>query len=457
MKFRNFGRTLLAMAGAAAITLGLTSCSNDHTVGYVYVTGTTVNGTAGGTITQLREDNNNGNLVQLATAVGSGGANPIRVVTGDNNRFLYALNAGTANTDTNGETTSYTSSNITQFSVGGYGQLAEQQQYNSQGTGPQRIIVSGSYLLVLDEYQPVTDASGDVLSPVSSTQSTSYPCEDSKGFYHPAGDVTVFGIDSTTGRLELVQNQRQQNLLYFPVGCFPVDFHVAGGYLYTMDAGSTSNNDVETIYVQALSTTTGQLTPTQTSVLQVGAAATNCQNSDVTTPDITAITGDNTGGHVYLIDTLHDAIYFETVETSGALTPVAGAEPVCNSNSDAGGPVQSLVDETGKYVYFINAGPTANPTTTAAADISGYTLDSGTGYPDTNISTSPYTGLVSDPVCIFEDPTNQYLFVAGAADNSITGRRIDPNTGSLTVLTNSKGTFPTSGTPSWCIGISSTN
>jgi hypothetical protein len=184
MKFRNFGRTLLAMAGAAAITLGLTSCSNDHTVGYVYVTGTTVNGSAGGTITQLREDNNNGNLVQLAAAIGSGGANPIRIATGANNRFLYALNAGTANTDANGETTGYTSSNITLFSVGGYGQLAQQLQYNSQGTGPQRLLVSGSYLLVLDEYQPVTDANNDVLPPVTSTPSASYPCQDSKGFYH---------------------------------------------------------------------------------------------------------------------------------------------------------------------------------------------------------------------------------------------------------------------------------
>ena len=456
MKFRNFGRTLLAMAGAAALTLGLTSCSNDHTVGYIYVTGTTVNGTAGGTITQLREDNNNGNLVQIASAIGSGGSNPVRIVTGANNRFLYALNAGAAQTDADGEVTGYTSSNLTVFSVGGYGQLSQQLQYNSQGTGPQRVIVDGNYLMVLDEYQPVTDSSNNILPPVSSTESTSYPCQDSKGFYHPAGEVTVFSIDSSTGRLSLIQNQRQQSLLYFPVGCFPVDFHVAGGYLYTMDAGSSTNNDIETLYVQALDTTTGQLTPTQTSVLRIGSAATNCDNPSVTTPDITAVTGDNTGGHIYLIDTLHNAIYFDTVESSGALTPVANAEPVCNSQSQAGGPVQSLVDSTGNHVYFINGGPTSNPTSSSNADISGYTLNSGTGYPDTATFQSPYTGIVSAPVCIFEDPTNQFLYVAGANDDSITGRRIDPSTGSLTILKNAKGTYPTSGTPSWCLSISST-
>jgi hypothetical protein len=208
--------------------------------------------------------------------------------------------------------------------------------------------------------------------------------------------------------------------------------------------------------VQALDTSTGQLTPTQTSVLRIGAAATNCADPSVTTPEITAITGDNTGGHIYLIDTIHNAIYFDTVESSGALTPVAGAEPVCNSQSQAGGPVQSLVDETGSHVYFINGGPTSNPTSSSNADISGYTLNSGTGYPDTPTFQSPYTGIVANPVCIFEDPTNQFLYVAGANDNSITGRRIDPSTGSLTILKNAKGTYPTSGTPSWCLSISST-
>ncbi len=455
MKFRNFGRTLLAMAGAAVITLGLTSCA-DHTVGYIYVTGTTVNGAAGGTITQLREDNNLGNLVPITSPIGSGGSNPIRIVTGANARFLYALNAGAPATDTNGEVTGYSSSNVTLFSVGGYGQLAQQLQYNSQGTGPQRVLVDGNYLLVLDEYQPITGTNGDVLPPVSSTPSTSFPCEDSKGFYHPAGDITVFSIDSTTGRLSLVQNQRQQNLLYFPVGCFPVDFRAASSFVYTMDAGSTAHNDVETLYVQALDTSTGQLTPTQTSVLRIGAAATNCADPSDTVPNITAVTGDNSGGHLYLIDTLHNAIYFDTVESSGALTPVAGAEPVCNSQSQAGGPVQSLVDSTGKFVVFINGGPTTNPTTNSNADITEFNLNSGTGYPDTANSSSPYSGLVSNPVCIFEDPTNQYIYVAGASDNSITGRRIDPATGSLTILKNAKGTYPTSGTPSWCLSISST-
>lgn len=456
MKFRNIGRTLLALAGTVGITLGLTAC-NDHTVGYVYVTGTTTNSLNNGSISQMREDNNNGSLENIQSAVGSGGSNPIRMVTAAGSRFLYVLNAGAPQMGTGALSSAvagYSSANITIFSIGGYGQLSQQIQDNSQGTGSIRMITSGSYLYVLDQYSPVMDAQGNALPSVSTAQSASYPCQDASGDWHPLGDVTVFSIDSTTGRLQLVQNQRQQNLTYFPVGCFPVDFHIAGGFLYTMDAGSTSNNDVQTVFVQQLSSTTGQLTPTQTSVLQIRTG--NTSNDPSSNPvDIEAITGDNAGGHVYLIDRIHNVVYLYTVETSGALTAVSGAEPFSNSSTQAQGPVQSLVDETGKFLYLINAGPTNNPTSNSNADITGYDLDAATGYPDTPTTLSPYTGIVSNPVCIFEDPTNQFVYVAGANDNSITGRRIDPNTGSLTTL-NKGGTFPTVGTPSWCITISST-
>ena len=39
MMFRTLGRPLLMLAGAAGLTLGLTSCSADHTVAYIYVLG----------------------------------------------------------------------------------------------------------------------------------------------------------------------------------------------------------------------------------------------------------------------------------------------------------------------------------------------------------------------------------------------------------------------------------
>ena len=40
MKFMKFGKTLLMIAISAGVILGITSCVQSFTVGYLYVTGT---------------------------------------------------------------------------------------------------------------------------------------------------------------------------------------------------------------------------------------------------------------------------------------------------------------------------------------------------------------------------------------------------------------------------------
>ena len=61
MKFRKFGRISLALAVSLGTGLGVTSCSTDHTVGYMYVTGQQYNQISG-----FRIDNNLGNLTARA-------------------------------------------------------------------------------------------------------------------------------------------------------------------------------------------------------------------------------------------------------------------------------------------------------------------------------------------------------------------------------------------------------
>ncbi len=466
MKLQILGRTLLAIAGTTGLSLGLTSCTNDKTVGYVYVLGVTANGQPAGQIGSYREDNNNGSLISITAALGSGGNNPIRMVSPTGNRFIYVLNAGTPTTDTtttlpaggpnpNQGSITYSSANITLFSVGGYGQLSQQLQYPSQGFGSQRIALdsSGTHLFVLDEFSPVGISNGGINSPTSVTTpgNTSYPCLGTDGFYHPVGDISVYTVDGATGRLQIVQNQRQQNLAYFPVGCFPTDFRLAGGYIFTMDAGSASNNDVNTVNVQNLSASSGQLTPTQTGLQVIGSGLSPA-------PQITAVTGDGagTGGgrYIYLIDTPNNRIFAYTIGTNGALTAISGNTPFVNTSTQAGGPVQTVTDSTGKYLYVINGGPAAG-TNNSNSDLGVYNVDGTTGALNATVQGSPFqlgTGTISGPVCVFEDPTNQFIYSAGSLDNSITGRKLDPNTGTLRVLNNAS-TFPTVGTPSWCLGF----
>jgi 6-phosphogluconolactonase len=58
MKFRKFGRIALALVVSLGTGLGVTSCSTDHTVGYLWVTGSQYNQIGG-----FRIFNNVGNLV----------------------------------------------------------------------------------------------------------------------------------------------------------------------------------------------------------------------------------------------------------------------------------------------------------------------------------------------------------------------------------------------------------
>ena len=197
MKFRKFGQLLLALVASAGLTLGVTSCANDFTVGYVYVLGTQHN-----EISAFKEDNNNGVLRSLSSTIfSSGGANPVRAIIPSGGRFMYVLNAGTASTDANGNI-AYSGANISEFSIGGYGQLTFQQSYFSQGSGSLRLSTdtTGAHMYILDQYAPVAgaDAGGSLVN-TSSTASATFPCLGADGNYHPVGDITVFNIDSATG------------------------------------------------------------------------------------------------------------------------------------------------------------------------------------------------------------------------------------------------------------------
>ena len=477
MIFRTLGRPLLMLAGAAGLTLGLTSCSADHTVAYIYVLGANSASEPTGEISIFGEDNNAGNLTTInnVPTVTSGGQNPLRAVVASGNRFMYVLNAGTPSSTDTSQPLTYTSANIQLFSIGGYGQLSQQLSYNSQGLGSTRLAIdgSGAHLFVLDTYANVSVTAGGVaptaVPGINNNNGTysapaGYPCQDlnNSAVFHPTGSITVFSIDGSTGRLQLQLNQRQQNLTYFPVGCFPVDFRLSASFLYTMDAGSPSNNDVQSLYTYAVASGTGQLTPAQTTITPVNPNPT----PGTPAPNITALTGDGNPSlgygatkYLYALDKSSSQIYAFSIAASGAPTAVidspytdlSGANNQ-NAPSQTGGPTQTVTDSTGKYLYVTDGGPTnAN---NVASDIGGYVLNPTTGDLNSPIQTDGFTlGTVSGPVCVFEDPSNQYIYVAGSLDNSITGRKINPGNGLLSTLTGKRATVPTVQTPTWCLGI----
>jgi 6-phosphogluconolactonase len=436
MKFRKFGRIILALAVSLGTGLGVTSCSTDHAVGYLYVTGSQYNQISAFTI-----DNNLGNLTNVENSpFASGGVNPIKALVANAGKFLYVLNAGCggssqvacpANTPAGDN-----GANISLFTIGGKGAISFQASYTSQGNNPISIQTdaSGTHLFVLDT--TVTDPTTCADYVPGGTEAT-------------CGDITSFNIDPNTGRLSLITNQGAKNangtnLPYFPVGSGPINFFLipSGSYLYTIEKGQANSpkglDPQQAVFVYA--NNSGQLTLTQNTPLTTGAE------------DLSYIYA--SAKYVYLIDAGQAAnpsgqIFAYTVTTNGALVSVSGGA-VFNTGTVAN-PGPMLVDHQGKFLYLVNQGPNLTPTSSASSVSAFFINTTGVLSPlsiGANASTVPF-GSGSEPQCILEDPSNQYLYTANYADSTVTGAIINSATGTLTNLRKATA-FGAAGQPTWC-------
>jgi 6-phosphogluconolactonase (cycloisomerase 2 family) len=440
MKFTKFGKALLISALSAGVVLGVSSCIQSYSVGYLYVTGTvTGQSNSNGIVSGYKIEHNTGQLTEInGLPISSGGANPVRAVLLTGSRFMYVLNRGVnsngnANCSGTSGATVCNGSNITEFAVGGNGILTPQATYYTQGLNPTRMIAdtSGNYLMVLDHDSPS--------SAVCQTFMSTSTC----------GDVTVFKIDSTTGRLSLVTNTQGTSslgtsLTYFPVPANPIDFVLTGSYVLTL-SGSPATGDA--VYPYSYTASSGQLTLSQNSTQTLGIKQ--------ATGIVVA------GGIVYVMDNeapspnptgATSMIVPYTVGSSGALQ----AETVGQIADDPtlSNPSYMLVESKSKFLYVANQG---NNTTGAnpGSGITGYFI---TNSPAFQLSfTTPSTfGIGSGPQCIVEDPSDQYIYTANYNDSTITGRVVDPNAGVLTNL-RVASSYTLTGPPTWCLVDGRTN
>ena len=406
MKLSKIGRISTALVASVAMVLGMSACGGG-TIGYMWVLGTQYNQIAGFKIDQLT-----GNLTAIPhSPFASGGTNPVSIAVRPGGRYVYVVNKATG---TNG--------NISVFSVGGDGVLTFQQTYNSQGNTPVWLAVdnTGNFLYVLDQQAPpiVTTTNG-----VTTTTAQN------------VGDVTVFAIAGDTGRLTLVTNQQSLNgagvqKTYFPVGPNPTMLRVSsGGCLFTLDSGDN------TIFPYQTNSGSGQLTLTTNSTITTGA------------PRLTSI--NINGANVYLTDAGNNQILPYTIGTSCALnTANGGAVPNLALTAN---PVMSIVDSTGKYFYVLNQSTTN--ATNANSTISAFVIDPTTGKLQIlgDPASNPYS-IGAGPVCIVEDPSNQYFYTSNNTDGTVTGKIIDKNTGKLSNLQRGS-TFPATGQAT-CLAVS---
>ena len=346
-----------------------------YTVGFLYVTGTvTASSGNSGIITGYQIDHNVGTLAPIdGLPVSTGGANPVRAVLTLGSRFLYVLNRGVNNAG-NGScygvgSAKCQNANITEFRRR---QWHPDAPGNLLHPGPEPV---PAYRRLLGQ---LFDGSG----PRRARQRQPVEHRQLRGALGggttTCGDITIFQINQTTGRLSLVVNAQVtasngSALTYFPVPANPIDFVLSGQFLLTLTGASAP-----TFYPYTGSTSVwpysypsnGQLTLSQNSVQPLGIHQGN------------AIV--NANSVIYVLDNEPLTITCSSStcpfprrhlpQTDSALhhghrRRVAAPDPAA-AFPDTGtlaNPIQLLVKSKGKYLYVANLGTNTPETTRRAA------------------------------------------------------------------------------------------
>lgn len=248
-----------------------------------------------------------------------------------------------------------------------------------------------------------------------------------------------------------MQNQQQQNsfgtpLTYFPIGCGAIDFHFLSSFLYTAENSDPANpsSSGQVVYAYSASATTGQLTQVPGGSQPIPGAT-----------NIGVLGTSSNGTWLYVLDNGSNQIFTFTQGGNGLLSAIStGAAPNIPNTT---GMTALTTDSNNKYLYITNTQSTALGQSASVIAAFSIAPNVGTLQPfGVNQNNSPVFGVGSTPVCVFEDPSHQYIYTANAGSSNITGSKLEPNTGTLTNL--SKGSsFTTVGTPTWCLYSSNTN
>ena len=252
-------KTVLSIA-ALSTAFGLTACTRDYTLAYLYVT---TSKASPGIINQYTVDYQSGAIVQIGTPIAAG-ANPVASVAAPNATTIYVVNQG--------------DSTVQEFAVGSDGLLTSKNTYSVTGNTPTAIAIdtAGKFLFVTCKYQG-TNTSG-------------------------AGALSIFpvGSDNSLGSATNI------NIGNNPVGVAIANFNPT---VYVVDQDPTTPQ----VLAFAEDTTSGALTPVSGSTATTGFAAGVVPS---------AIAEDPTGRFVYVTDEAANQLIGYVVLNGGGLQPM---------------------------------------------------------------------------------------------------------------------------------------
>jgi 6-phosphogluconolactonase (cycloisomerase 2 family) len=147
-----------------------------------------------------------------------------------------------------------------------------------------------------------------------------------------------------------------------------------------------------------------------------------------------AIASDPVNRFVYVTDFASNELIGYTIENGSALSFMVNG-PFKTGSEPSG----VAVDPRGIYIYVSNS---------LDSSVTGYSIALPTGTPSATVGTSgnQLTATDTQPVCIAVDPAlGRFVYTGNRLGNSVSGFRLDPNTGALTATQASP--YPTGANP----------
>jgi 6-phosphogluconolactonase (cycloisomerase 2 family) len=310
---------------------------------------------------------------------------PVAEATSTDFQHLYVANQG--------------DSTIVEFNISGTGVLtsANTTTLSAEGNTPVALSMSGDgkFLYVANKYQPGCSSASET------------PC---------GGALAVFpvGTDGSLGA-----SIAQGSLNYVPVGVNPtaVNALASGIAAYVTSYDSTKGNG----YIYGYAASSGTLTALAGSPFAAGVK-----------PD--SLASDPTSRFVYVTDFAQNQLIAYAIIDQGVLHPLING-PFKTGNQPTG--IQ--IDPRGLYIYLANE---------LDNSLSAYAIDKATGTPSAAVNTSgtSVNSTGTQPVAVIIDPGfGRYVYTANNLDNSLSGFKINPNTGTLSITQN--GPYPSIGLP----------
>ena len=396
------GRGLKAVAVSLAVALGMTACSRDYTLAYLYVTSATR--TQQGVVNAYAIDYQSGALQQLADSPIPAGNNPVALVAAPNGKTLYVANRNDSTIDT--------------YAIGSDGKIYQQATTNVVSNAAGTIIGSlptavaidplGDFLFVTFSFQAgFTTArpgpGGLAIFPIMHSSNSAQ-----EGQLQPA--LTNSTIGTTTA------------LPYIPLGDNPSALVVAPNtgtgtaavnnvYLVDQEQPGTAGAFGELLAFTVASAPSSSVS-TVSSITQIAGGPLAGGGFAVGTQPA-GIAVEPSNHFLYVTDQATNQLY--AFQLLGVGVPSALRTSPYTTGFD---PLGLTVDPRGDYVYVANFGSS----TISAFAIAGDGSLSGAG----GITTA--TG----PTCVTIDSAlGIYIYTSNNTDNSVSAQQLNPNTGAL--------------------------